>query len=106
MLKLYPLGLPFSRVKLAFRSEYVAELIQNTWTKKTLADQLNFYKMARQSPAAGSLAGNIFEFIAHEQLSKPEGRTYKYRQLDQKKQFVSIYFSSISHKIICSRREV
>ena len=64
------------------RSDYVYMLIRDLWTRNTLLDQLNFYKMARKSPAAGSLAGNIFEFMAHRELSESSGMTYKIRKLD------------------------
>ena len=57
-------------------------LIRELWTRNTLLEQLNFYKMARKSPASGALAGNIFEFMAHRELSSNNGMKYKIRKLD------------------------
>ena len=77
-------GIPYSNMSVRIRSDQIKTMIDGVLARQSLLDQLSFYKMARASPAAGSLAGNIFEFIAHERLSTRDGATYKIRKLSPK----------------------
>ena len=63
------------------RSPHIGNLMNESFRKKTLIEQLRFYRMARKSPSAGALAGNMLEFIAHRVLTTKEDK-YKFKYLD------------------------
>ncbi len=70
------------------RSDGVALAINDLLTRQTLREQLDFYKMARATPDAESLAGIIFEYLAHRQLE--QGGTYRMRKLSPRKKNVRL----------------